>query len=208
MNIRDIAGLAPVIPIITIDDPATAVPLARALVAGGLPVIEVTLRTEAALAAARAMIAQVPEAVIGLGTVTRRDHISAALDIGARFLVSPGFSAEIADLARQSKLPFLPGVMTPSELMAALAVGLNLLKFFPAEPAGGVEMLRALHGPFPEAAFCPTGGIDAAKAPSYLELPNVVAVGGSWVAPRTAVIAKDWQKITALARAARELRKR
>ena len=208
MNIRDIAGLAPVIPIITIDDPATAVPLARALVAGGLPVIEVTLRTEAAVAAARAMIAQVPEAMIGLGTVTRRDHIAAALDIGARFLVSPGFSAEIAELARQSKLPFLPGVMTPSELMAALAVGLNLLKFFPAEPAGGIEMLRALHGPFPEAAFCPTGGIDADKAVVYLELPNVVAVGGSWVAPRTADIAKDWQRITAQARAARELRKR
>ena len=208
MNIRDIAGLAPVIPIITIDDPATAVPLARALVAGGLPVIEVTLRTDAAVDAARAMISQVPDAVIGLGTVTRRDHIAAALDIGARFLVSPGFSAEIAELARQSELPFLPGIMTPSELMAALAVGLNLLKFFPAEPAGGIEMLRALHGPFPDAAFCPTGGIDAAKAPSYLELPNVVAVGGSWVAPRTAVIAKDWQKITALARAACELRKR
>jgi len=208
MNIRDIAGLAPVIPIITIDDPATAVPLARALVAGGLPVIEVTLRTEAAVDAARAMISQVPDAVIGLGTVTRRDHIAAALDIGARFLVSPGFSTEIAELARQSELPFLPGIMTPSELMAALAVGLNLLKFFPAEPAGGIEMLRALHGPFPDAAFCPTGGIDAAKASSYLELPNVVAVGGSWVAPRTAVIAKDWQKITALARAACELRKR
>jgi len=199
MSIRDITGLAPVIPIITIDDAATAVPLARALVAGGLPVIEVTLRTEPALAAARAMIAEVPEAVIGLGTVTRRDHIAAALDIGARFLVSPGFSAEMADLARQSKLPFLPGIATASELMAALAFGFSILKFFPAEPAGGIDMLRALHGP--------TGGIDAAKAPSYLELPNVVAVGGSWVAPRTALIAKDWQKITALARAARDLRK-
>ena len=208
MNIRDIAGLAPVIPIITIDDAAIAVPLAQALVAGGLPVIEVTLRTEAALAAARAMIAQVPDAVIGLGTVTRRDHVAAALDIGADFLVSPGFSADVAELAQRAALPFLPGIATPSELMAALAAGFSVLKFFPAEPAGGVEMLRALHGPFPEAAFCPTGGIDAAKAPSYLELPNVVAVGGSWVAPRTAVIAKDWQKITALARAARELRKR
>jgi 2-dehydro-3-deoxyphosphogluconate aldolase/(4S)-4-hydroxy-2-oxoglutarate aldolase len=208
MNIRDIAGLAPVIPIITIDDAATAVPLARALVAGGLPVIEVTLRTEPALAAARAMIAEVPDAVIGLGTVTRRDHIAAALDIGARFLVSPGFSVDLADLARQSKLPFLPGIATPSELMAAVAAGFSILKFFPAEPAGGVAMLRALHGPFPEVGFCPTGGIDAAKAVSYLELPNVVAVGGSWVAPRTAVIAKDWAKITALARAARELRKR
>jgi 2-dehydro-3-deoxyphosphogluconate aldolase/(4S)-4-hydroxy-2-oxoglutarate aldolase len=208
MNIRDIAGLAPVIPIITIDDAATAVPLARALVAGGLPAIEVTLRTEPALAAARAMIAEVPEAVIGLGTVTRRDHIAAALDIGARFLVSPGFSVELADLARQSKLPFLPGIATPSELMAAVAAGFSILKFFPAEPAGGVAMLRALHGPFPEVGFCPTGGIDAAKAVAYLELPNVVAVGGSWVAPRTALIGKDWQKITALACAARELRKR
>jgi 2-dehydro-3-deoxyphosphogluconate aldolase/(4S)-4-hydroxy-2-oxoglutarate aldolase len=208
MNIRDIAGLAPVIPIITIDDPAIAVPLARAIVAGGLPVIEVTLRTEAALVAARAMIAAVPEAVIGLGTVTRRDHIAAALDIGARFLVSPGFSTELAGLVQQSKLPFLPGIATASELMAALAAGFSILKFFPAEPAGGIDMLRALHGPFPDAAFCPTGGIDAAKAPSYLELPNVVAVGGSWVAPRPAVIAKDWQKITALARAAHDLRKR
>ena len=208
MNIRDIAGLAPVIPIITIDDPATAVPLARALVAGGLPVIEVTLRTEGALAAARAMIAEVPEAVIGLGTVTRRDHVAAALDIGARFLVSPGFSTELADLVRQSKLPFLPGIATASELMAALASGFSLLKFFPAEPAGGIAMLRALHGPFPDAAFCPTGGIDADKAVSYLDLPNVVAVGGSWVAPRPAVIAKDWSKITALARAASDLRKR
>lgn len=208
MNVRDIAGLAPVIPIITIDDAATAPPLARALVAGGLPVIEVTLRTEAAIAAARAMIAEVPEAVIGLGTVTRRDHIAAALDIGARFLVSPGFSAEIAELAGQAKLPFLPGIATPSELMAALAAGFSVLKFFPAEPAGGIDMLRALHGPFPDASFCPTGGIDAAKAAAYLELPNVVAVGGSWVAPRPAVIAKDWPKITGLARAARDLRKR
>lgn len=208
MSVRDITGLAPVIPIITIDDAATAVPLARALVAGGLPAIEVTLRTGAALDAARAMIAQVPEAVIGLGTVLRREHVAAALDIGARFLVSPGFSAEIAALARQSKLPFLPGIATPSELMAALAAGFSVLKFFPAEPAGGVDMLRALHGPFPDAAFCPTGGIDAAKAPSYLELPNVVAVGGSWVAPRAAVAAGDWQKITALARVARDLRQR
>ncbi len=208
MNIRDIAGLAPVIPIITIDDPATAVPLARALVAGGLPVIEVTLRTEAALAAARAMISEVPEAVIGLGTVTRRDHIAAALEIGARFLVSPGFSADVAELAQRANLPFLPGIATASELMTALAAGFSILKFFPAEPAGGIDMLRALHGPFPDASFCPTGGIHAAKAPSYLELPNVVAVGGSWVAPRPAVIAKDWQKITTLARAARDLRKR
>ena len=208
MNIRDIAGLAPVIPIITIDDAATAVPLARALVAGGLPAIEVTLRTEAALAAARAMIAEVPEAVIGLGTVTRRDHIAAALDIGARFLVSPGFSAEVAELAQRANLPFLPGIATPSELMAALAAGFSILKFFPAEPAGGIDMLRALHGPFPDVVFCPTGGIDAEKAVAYLELPNVVAVGGSWVAPRTAVIAKDWQKIATLARAARDLRKR
>jgi 2-dehydro-3-deoxyphosphogluconate aldolase/(4S)-4-hydroxy-2-oxoglutarate aldolase len=140
--------------------------------------------------------------------VTRREHVAAAVDIGARFLVSPGFSAEIADLARRSGLPYLPGIMTPSELMAALVADLTMLKFFPAEPAGGIAALKALHGPFPDAAFCPTGGIDADKAPAYLALPNVIAVGGSWVTPRAAVAAGDWQAITTLARAASKLRNR
>lgn len=206
MDIRDIAGRAPVIPVVAIDDPAAAAPLARALVDGGLPVIEVTLRTAQAASAARAMIDQVSGAIIGLGTVTERDHVAAALDIGARFIVSPGFAPELAQLARRSNLPYLPGIVTPSELMQAQAAGLTVLKFFPAATAGGVAALKALHGPFPDIAFCPTGGIDAANAPAYLALPNVIAVGGSWVAPKAAVAAGDWQRIAALARAARSLR--
>jgi 2-dehydro-3-deoxyphosphogluconate aldolase / (4S)-4-hydroxy-2-oxoglutarate aldolase len=206
MNIRDIADRAPVIPIVVIESAAAAVPLARALVEGGLPVIEVTLRTNEAVAAARAMIEQVPGAIIGLGTVTEPDHIAAALDIGARFIVSPGISPELAQLARRSDLPYLPGIMTPSELMMAQTLDLTVLKFFPAEPAGGTAALKALHGPFPGVAFCPTGGIDAARAPAYLALPNVIAVGGSWVAPKAAVDTGDWRQITDLARAARALR--
>ena len=207
MDMRDILGRAPVIPVVAIDDAAAAVPLARALVAGGLPVIEVTLRTGAATAAARAMIEQVPEAIVGLGTVTGRDHVAEARKLGARFIVSPGFARELADLAQQASLPYLPGVVTPSELMRAQAAGLTTLKFFPAEPAGGTAVLKALHGPFPDVAFCPTGGIDAATAPAYLALPNVLAVGGSWVAPAEAIAAGDWPRITDLARTACQLRK-
>ncbi|MGE4228125.1 MAG: bifunctional 4-hydroxy-2-oxoglutarate aldolase/2-dehydro-3-deoxy-phosphogluconate aldolase [Dongiaceae bacterium] len=202
---RDILGRAPVIPVVAIDDAAAAVPLARALVEGGLPVIEVTLRTGAAAAAARAMIEQVPGAIVGLGTVTRRNHVAEARKLGARFIVSPGFAQELADLAQQANLPYLPGVVTPTELMLAQAAGLTALKFFPAEPAGGVAVLKALHGPFPDVAFCPTGGIDAAKAPAYLALPNVLAVGGSWLTPKAALDAGDWPAITALARAAANL---
>jgi 2-dehydro-3-deoxyphosphogluconate aldolase/(4S)-4-hydroxy-2-oxoglutarate aldolase len=207
MDIRDIIGSAPVIPIVVIDDPGAAVPLARALVEGGLPVIEVTLRTGAAVAAARAMIDRVPGAVVGLGTVTERAHVAAARDIGARFVVSPGLSADLAQQSRRSNLPYLPGIMTPTELMAAQALGLTVLKFFPAEPAGGVAALKALAGPFPDVRFCPTGGIDAAKAPAYLAQPNVIAVGGSWLAPKTAIDSGDWEAIADLARAARVLRK-
>lgn len=205
MDLRDILARAPVIPVVTIEDAEAAVPLARALVAGGLPVIEVTLRTGAAMAAARAMIEQVPEAVVGLGTTTRRDQVADARRIGARFVVSPGFAPELADLARHADLPYLPGVVTPSELMQAQIAGFTVLKFFPSEPSGGVAALEALHGPFPEIAFCPTGGIDAARAPAYLALRNVLAVGGSWVAPTDAVAAGDWPRITALARAAAKL---
>lgn len=207
MNIPDIIGHVPVVPVVVVDGPAAAVPLARALVEGGLPVIEVTLRTEAAVAAAHAMIDQVPGAIVGLGTVTARDHIAAARDIGARFVVSPGLSADLAEQARRANLPYLPGIMTPSELMAAQALGLTVLKFFPAEPAGGVAALKALAGPFPDVRFCPTGGIDAAKAPAYLALPNVIAVGGSWLAPKAAIESGDWKAVADLARAARVLRK-
>ncbi len=206
MDMRDILGRAPVVPVVASDDAEAAGPLARALVEGGVPVIEVTLRTGAATAAARAMIEQVPEAIVGLGTVTGRDHVAEARKLGARFIVSPGFARDLAELARQANLPYLPGVVTPSELMLAQAAGLTTLKFFPAEPAGGAAVLKALYGPFPDVAFCPTGGIDAAKAPAYLALPNVLAVGGSWIAPADAVAAGDWRRITDLARAAARLR--
>lgn len=208
MNIRQIVSRAPVIPVITIDDVAIAVPLAQALVSGGLPVIEVTLRTDNALAAARAMIEQVPAAIVGLGTATRREHLAAARDVGARFVVSPGYSSDLAERAQLAGLHYLPGVITPSEIMAATAAGLEILKFFPAEPAGGIAMLEALRGPFPDVQFCPTGGITAAKAARYLALPNVVAVGGSWLVPRPALKAKDWPRITKLARQAAKLRRR
>lgn len=208
MNIRQIVSRAPIMPVITIDDPALAVPLAQALVSGGLPVIEVTLRTEHAIAAARAMIEQVPTAIVGLGTVTRREHLATARDIGARFVVSPGFSPDLADRAGRAALPYLPGVVTPSEIMAATAAGFALLKFFPAESAGGIAMLEALRGPFPDVLFCPTGGITAAKAAKYLALPNVIAVGGSWIVPKPALKARDWPRITKLARQAARLRRR
>jgi 2-dehydro-3-deoxyphosphogluconate aldolase / (4S)-4-hydroxy-2-oxoglutarate aldolase len=207
MDIREIVSLAPVIPVVTLEDPAKAVPLARALVAGGLRVIEMTLRTEAAYASAQAMIREVADAVVGFGTVTRLDQFAAAADIGARFAVSPGLRPELIDAARRAGIPYLPGVATASELMAATEAGFGLLKFFPAGPAGGIPMLKALHGPFPDVRFCPTGGIDAGNAPDYLALPNVVAVGGSWVTPKSAIDGGDWQAIAGLALQASQLRK-
>jgi 2-dehydro-3-deoxyphosphogluconate aldolase / (4S)-4-hydroxy-2-oxoglutarate aldolase len=207
MDIREIVSLAPVIPVVTLEDPAKAVPLARALVAGGLRVIEMTLRTEAAYASVQAMIREVADAVVGFGTVTRLDQFAAAADIGARFAVSPGLRPELIDAARRAGIPYLPGVATASELMAATTAGFGLLKFFPAGPAGGIPMLKALHGPFPDVRFCPTGGIDAGNAPDYLALPNVVAVGGSWVTPKSAIDSGDWQAIAGLALQASQLRK-
>jgi len=207
MDIREIVSLAPVIPVVTLEDPAKAVPLARALVAGGLRVIEMTLRTDAAYACAQAMIRDVADAVVGFGTVTRLDQFAAAADIGARFAVSPGMLPELADAAKRTGIPYLPGVATATELMAAVAAGFGLLKFFPAGPAGGIPMLKALHGPFPDVRFCPTGGIDAGNAADYLALPNVVAVGGSWVTPKVALDDGDWQAIAGLALQASQLRK-
>jgi 2-dehydro-3-deoxyphosphogluconate aldolase/(4S)-4-hydroxy-2-oxoglutarate aldolase len=207
MDIRQIVSLAPVIPVVTLEDAGRAVPLARALVAGGLPVIELTLRTDAAYAGVAAIRRHVPEAIVGVGTLTRIDQFAAAMDLGAGFAVSPGLRPELIDAARRARLPYLPGVATASEVMAALAAGCDLRKFFPAEAAGGVAMLMALQGPFPDARFCPTGGIDAAKAPAYLALPGVLAVGGSWIAPAAAVAAGDWPQVTALAAAASRLRR-
>jgi 2-dehydro-3-deoxyphosphogluconate aldolase/(4S)-4-hydroxy-2-oxoglutarate aldolase len=203
---RPLLALAPVIPVLTIKDAAVAVPLARALVAGGLPVIEVTLRTPAALDAIRAIAREVPEAVVGAGTITRVEDIQAATAAGSRFLVSPGTPAALAEALAEVPVPVLPGCATVTEAMALAARGFTALKFFPAEPSGGAAFLKSLSGPLPGLVFCPTGGIDVAKAPTYLALANVGAVGGSWIVPDDALASGDFARITALARAARALR--
>ncbi|MFE6359427.1 bifunctional 4-hydroxy-2-oxoglutarate aldolase/2-dehydro-3-deoxy-phosphogluconate aldolase [Streptomyces sp. NPDC057806] len=197
-----VLDLAPVLPVVVIEDASDAVPLARALVAGGLPAIEVTLRTAAALDAIRAMAADVPEAVVGAGTVISPEQVSAAVDAGARFLVSPGWTDVLLEAMRASGVPFLPGVSTASEVVALLERGVREMKFFPAQAAGGTAYLKSLSGPLPRARFCPTGGIGADSAPEYLALPNVGCVGGSWMLPPDAVAARDWARIEALARGA------
>jgi 2-dehydro-3-deoxyphosphogluconate aldolase/(4S)-4-hydroxy-2-oxoglutarate aldolase len=206
MTLEDILRLAPVMPVVTIEDPASAVLMARALVAGGVRAIEVTLRTDRALSALAAITAEVPEAVAGVGTVLEPGQFDLAANAGARFAVSPGATPSLLEAARQSGLPFLPGVATASELMAALERGFSLCKFFPAEAAGGAAMLRSLAGPFPHVRFCPTGGIDPANARDYLALPNVLCVGGSWLTPPDALAAGDFQRIERLARDAVALR--
>ncbi|MCC6306389.1 MAG: bifunctional 4-hydroxy-2-oxoglutarate aldolase/2-dehydro-3-deoxy-phosphogluconate aldolase [Rhodobacteraceae bacterium] len=192
---------APVIPVLTVEDPGLAAPLARALVAGGLPVLEVTLRTPAALPAIAAMAA-VEGAVVGAGTLLAPADVAQAVAAGARFGVSPGATGALLEAVRAAGLPFLPGAATASEVMALLAQGYRTQKFFPAEVAGGIAALGALGPPLPQVAFCPTGGITAALAPAYLGLANVLCVGGSWVAPAAALRARDWGRITALAREA------
>ncbi|WP_150241827.1 bifunctional 4-hydroxy-2-oxoglutarate aldolase/2-dehydro-3-deoxy-phosphogluconate aldolase [Nocardiopsis quinghaiensis] len=201
----DILDLAPVMPVVVVSDAETAVPLARALVAGGLPGIEVTLRTPGALGAIERIAAEVPEAVVGAGTVVTPDQASAAARAGARFLVSPGCTAGLASAMADTGLPFLPGVGTVSEAMALLERGVSEMKFFPAEAAGGAAFLKSLTGPLPQARFCPTGGITADSAPTYLALPNVGCVGGSWLSPADLVSAGDWDRITGLARKAAAL---
>jgi 2-dehydro-3-deoxyphosphogluconate aldolase/(4S)-4-hydroxy-2-oxoglutarate aldolase len=208
MTIDDIVGLAPVIPVLTVEDIAHAVPLARALSAGGLRVLEITLRTPAALAVIEAMRKAVPEAVVGVGTLTRPSDFAAADRAGAQFGVSPGLTPELASAARGARFPLLPGVMTPTELMAARSAGFSVLKLFPAQQAGGLGMLQALGAPFPDVRFCPTGGITRATAADFLALPNVACVGGSWVAPRALMVSGDWAGIEALASDAAALRKR
>jgi 2-dehydro-3-deoxyphosphogluconate aldolase/(4S)-4-hydroxy-2-oxoglutarate aldolase len=195
---REICARAPVIPVLTVADAATAEPLARALVAGGLPALEVTLRTPAALDAIRAMRG-VSGGIVGAGTLLTPADVRAARDAGAHFGVSPGATAELLAAAEDAGLPMLPGAATASEVMALRQRGYTLQKFFPAEPAGGRAVLTALHAPMPDVAFCPTGGVSAANAPTYLALPNVACVGGSWVAPADAVRGGDWARIAALA---------
>ncbi|MFI6640058.1 bifunctional 4-hydroxy-2-oxoglutarate aldolase/2-dehydro-3-deoxy-phosphogluconate aldolase [Streptomyces sp. NPDC050504] len=200
-----VLDLAPVIPVVVIEDAADAVPMARALVAGGLPAIEVTLRTPAALEAIRAIADGVPDAVVGAGTVVSPAGVADAVGAGARFLVSPGWTDTLLTAMRESGVPFLPGVSTTSEVVALLERGVEEMKFFPAEAAGGVPYLRALGGPLPRARFCPTGGVSPASAPAYLALPNVGCVGGSWMLPADAVKARDWARVESLARGAAAL---
>ncbi|MGP2437604.1 bifunctional 4-hydroxy-2-oxoglutarate aldolase/2-dehydro-3-deoxy-phosphogluconate aldolase [Streptomyces sp. JW3] len=197
-----VLDLAPVVPVVVVEDVADAVPLARALVAGGLPAIEVTLRTPAALDAIRAVAEEVPEAVVGAGTVIAAGQVEAVVAAGARFLVSPGWTDALLAAMRASGVPFLPGVSTTSEVVALLERGVREMKFFPAEAAGGTAYLKALASPLPQARFCPTGGITLASAPGYLSLPNVGCVGGSWMLPADAVAGRDWARVAALAREA------
>lgn len=193
-----LCGLAPVIPVLVIEDAGTAGDLARALVAGGLPVLEVTLRTDAALEVIRAM-ASVEGGVVGAGTLLTPADVAAAKEAGALFGVSPGATPTLLAAAEDADLPILPGASSASEAMALLERGYTVQKFFPAEAAGGVKFLGSLASPLPQITFCPTGGINLAKAPDYLALPNIRCVGGSWVAPKDKIAAGDWAGIEALA---------
>jgi len=206
MNIREIMRVSPVMPVIVLDNVADAVPLARALVAGGIRVLEVTLRTAAGMASIEAISREVPEAIVGVGTVTRPEQFAQVKAAGAQFAVTPGLTSELAQAARQADLPLLPGVMTPSEVIAALAEGFDAMKLFPAEQAGGISMIKAMGGPFPDVLFCPTGGVTVETAPQYLALKNIGCVGGSWLVPKDKLASGDWAGITALAAAAAALR--
>lgn len=206
-RLKQAMTIGPVIPVLVIDTPEEAVPLARALLAGGVRVLEITLRTPMALDIIQVLAQQVPEAVLAAGTVTTPAQWEAAAKAGAQFAVSPGLTPRLIDAAADGgPIPLLPGVATASELMTALDGGFQCFKFFPAQQAGGVALLKALGGPFADALFCPTGGITVQTAPSFLSLPNVACVGGSWLAPTEAVKAGDWTAITALAQAAANLR--
>ncbi|AGM04922.1 keto-deoxy-phosphogluconate aldolase [Amycolatopsis sp. MJM2582] len=201
----DLLGLSPVMPVVVLDDAADAVPTARALLAGGIGVIELTLRTPAALASIERIAAEVPEIVIGAGTVTAPEHAKQAADAGAKFLVTPGCTDAVLDAAFDTGLPFLPGASTVSEAMRLAERGLTALKFFPAEASGGVAYLKSIGGPLPGLKFCPTGGITVKTAPDYLALSNVGCIGGSWLTPKDALAAKDFGKIEAFAAEASKL---
>lgn len=201
---REICELAPIVPVLVVEDVAVAGPLAKALIAGGLPALEVTLRTPAALDVIRAM-AQVPGGVVGAGTLLTAEDVRAAKDAGAQFGVSPGATDTLMAACEAEGLPLLPGAATATEAMRLLERGYNMLKFFPAEASGGAPALKAIGAPLPQISFCPTGGVSPENAESYLSLSNVICAGGSWVAPSDLVTGKDWDGITALARAASKL---
>jgi 2-dehydro-3-deoxyphosphogluconate aldolase / (4S)-4-hydroxy-2-oxoglutarate aldolase len=205
-NLSDILKRAVVIPVIVVDDIRHAAPLAEALVSGGLPVLEVTLRTPIALDVISAMRRAVPQAVVGVGTITETAHVKSSVDAGAQFGVSPGLHPELVAATKAANLPYLPGIATVSELMQARLLGFRLCKFFPAQQAGGVAMLRTFYSVIPDVAFCPTGGVDTRNAPEFLELPNVVCVGGSWVTPAALLKSGSWDQIRALAQAAATMR--
>jgi 2-dehydro-3-deoxyphosphogluconate aldolase/(4S)-4-hydroxy-2-oxoglutarate aldolase len=205
-QVRALLAASPVVPVITIDDANDAVPLAHALLAGGIAAIEITLRTAAAMAAAQRIAAEVPEAILGIGTVLTPEDFARAQAIGARFALSPGATPRLLAAAAATDFPFIPGIATASELMAALEAGFDVVKFFPAEAMGGIKGLRALAGPFPSVRFCPTGGISEANAGDWLKEKTVLAVGGSWIAPPDLIRARNWAEITARAKAAKALR--
>jgi 2-dehydro-3-deoxyphosphogluconate aldolase/(4S)-4-hydroxy-2-oxoglutarate aldolase len=205
MKIEDILTRAPVVPVIVIDRVEQAVPLAQALVDGGLRVLEVTLRSAVAMQAIQAIARSVPDAILGVGTVTRPQQFRECVEAGAQFAVSPGFTDSLLDASRAAAMPFLPGVFTPTEVMRAQAQGFTRLKLFPASQAGGIGMLKAMHGPLPDVVFCPTGGIGANNFGEFLRLPNVACVGGSWVCPTDAVQQQDWERIRQLAQEANRI---
>ena len=200
MTVLELMRFGPVIPVIVIDDADHAVPLARALVDGGIRVLEITMRTAAAMPSVRLIRREVPDIIVGVGTVKSAAQLDFALQTGAQFIVSPGLTPALAKAAANADIPLLPGVMTPSEVMAAVEHGYRQLKFFPAQQAGGVAMLKALHGPFADVTFCPTGGMTPEIAREYLALPNVACVGGSWLTPKELIKTGDWPAIKRLAR--------
>jgi 2-dehydro-3-deoxyphosphogluconate aldolase / (4S)-4-hydroxy-2-oxoglutarate aldolase len=205
--IAEILQLSPVMPVVTIEDASSAPDLARALARGGIRVIEVTLRTSQALAAIEAIAGAVPEICVGAGTVMSPDDLNLAANAGAAFAISPGATRELLAMGANFRIPYLPAVATASELMAGLAAGFRYFKLFPAHVAGGVQALKAFYGPFPEARFCPTGGINLQSAGPYLDLPNVLCVGGSWLTPAELLKARDWARVESLAREAAGLRR-
>lgn len=206
MNPRDILTAGAVVPVMAIDDISTAIDLAHALVEGGIPTLEITLRTPAGIEAIRLIKKEVPNAIVGAGTVINGEQLKAVEDAGAVFAISPGFNLNFAKATQQSSIAVIPGIATPGELMLALEHGIDTMKLFPAEVVGGKNMLKALYGPFPQVKFCPTGGISLETAPDYLKLPNVLCVGGSWLTPKNAVQNKDWATITRLAKEAAALK--
>ncbi|OAI16057.1 keto-deoxy-phosphogluconate aldolase [Methylomonas koyamae] len=207
VTIKEVMTTSPVMPVMVINNLENAVPLAKALVEGGLKVLEITLRTPVALDAIRQIKAEVPGAIVGAGTIINVTTLHHAIDAGAQFIVSPGVTENLLDAALETSVPLLPGVITPSEVMRLLDKGITAMKFFPAEAAGGIPMLKSIGGPLPQVTFCPTGGVNPKNAPEYLALSNVACVGGSWMAPAELVDAGDWAEITRRAAAASTLKK-